>query len=138
MDLMSSLREWSVLQWCVYTTQKHSCLCVHVTTQLKVYRVRNASHAAPVTEAGMGSMLNSTGLPPTLLLILTTSTVTDTLSPEATGLGILMVSCRSWVVSTAVVEPEDVELKGSARAVVYFGPTTLPPSCHALPYTTTC
>ena len=90
---------------------------------------------AAATEAGMGSVLNSTGLPPALLLILTTSNVTDTLSPGTTALGILTASCRSPAASTAVVGAEAAEVKGSARAVVYSGPTMTPPSSHALPYT---
>ncbi len=51
-------------------------------------------HSSPEaeTEAGMGSKVNSTGLPPALLFRLTTSSVTDTLSPGLTDLGIATLS----------------------------------------------
>ena len=44
------------------------------------------------TGAGMGSRVNSTGLPPSLLFKLTTSSVTDVLSPRLTDLGIAILS----------------------------------------------
>lgn len=44
------------------------------------------------SEAGTGSRVNSTGLPPSLLFKLTTSSVTDVLSPGLTDLGIATLS----------------------------------------------
>ena len=100
----------------------------------------------------MGSKVNSTGLPPALLFRLTTSNVTDTLSPGLTALGIITVNCKSCATSTgfaivggaaaAVVACAALlagggtvagGLNGLGRVVGYSGPTMTPPSSQPLP-----
>ena len=72
----------------------HTCAIMSLRVTCADSNLVCVFHFSPAakTAAGMGSRVNSTGLPPALLFRLTTSSITDTLSPGLTDLGIATLS----------------------------------------------